>query len=79
VAIDVELFGQLAPHMPRRQTLTVERPTTASQTTAQELAVQLGLELDDIGLMSINGVQVELQELVPPDCRLCLFPPMSGG
>ncbi len=74
VAVDVELFGQLAPNVPRRQTLTIERPTTV-----QEIAIQLGLELDNIGLMSINGVQVELQELVPLNCRLCFFPPMSGG
>jgi molybdopterin converting factor small subunit len=74
VAVDIELFGQLALHLPRRQTLTMERPMTAEQ-----VAIQLGLNPDDIGLMSINGVQVELQELVPPDCRLCFFPPMSGG
>ena len=79
MAVDVELFGQLAPHLPRRQTLTVERPTTASQTTVQEIALQLRLNLDDIGLISINGVQVELHELVPLNCRLCFFPPMSGG
>ncbi len=47
--------------------------------TAGQVAVQLGLNLDDIGLMSINGVLVELHELVPLDCRLCFFPPMSGG
>ena len=74
MVVDIELFGQLALHLPRRQTLTMERPMTAEQ-----VAIQLGLNPDDIGLMSINGVQVELRELVPPDCRLCFFPPMSGG
>lgn len=47
--------------------------------TAEQVAIQLGLNPDDIGLTSINGVQVELQEPVPPGCRLCFFPPMSGG
>ena len=74
MAVDVELFGQLAPHLPRRQTLTLEHPTTV-----QEIALQLNLNLDDIGLTSINGIQVELQDLVPSNCRLCFFPPMSGG
>ena len=74
VAVDVELFGQLAPHMHRRQALAIERPTTV-----QEIALQLNLNLNDIGLISINGIQVELQESVPPDCRLCFFPHMSGG
>ena len=74
MTVDVELFGQLAPHVPRRQALTIERPTTV-----QEIALQLNLDLDDIGLTSINGIQVEFQELVPLNCRLCFFPPMSGG
>lgn len=47
--------------------------------TARDVAVQLGLNLDDIGLVSINGVQVELDEPVLPGGRLCFFPPMSGG
>ncbi len=74
MAVDVELFGQLAPQIARRQSLALERPTTV-----QDIAQQLGLNLDDIGLISINGVQVELQDLVSPTCRLCFFPPMSGG
>jgi len=74
VAVDVELFGQLAPHLPRRQTLTLEYPMTV-----QEIALQLDLNPDDVGLISINGLQVELHELVPLNCRLCFFPPMSGG
>ncbi len=74
MAVDVELFGQLAPQVARRQSLALERPTPV-----QDTALQLGLKLDDIGLVSINGVQVELQELVPLNCRLCFFPPMSGG
>ena len=74
MTVDVELFGQLALHLPRRQTLIMERPMTVEQ-----VAIQLGLNVDDIGLMSINGVQVELQELAPLNCRLCFFPPMSGG
>jgi molybdopterin converting factor small subunit len=74
MAIEVELFGQLAPHVSRRRTLTLERPATV-----EDIAIHLGLNPDEIGLLSINGVQVELQDLVPPNCRLCFFPPMSGG
>ena len=72
--IDVELFGQLAPGMQRRMTLTLERSMTV-----QEVANLLGLDPDDIGLIAINGVQSELDDPVPPDCRLCFFQPMSGG
>ena len=72
--IEIELFGQLAPSLPRRQSLTLERAMTV-----QEIAMQLGLDPDQIGLIVINGVQRELQDPAPPDCRLCFFPPVSGG
>jgi len=74
VPVDIELFGQLLPGAPRRQTLTLE-----GETTVRDIALGLGLELEEIGLISIDGVQSEEQDLVPPDCRLCFFPPMSGG
>jgi len=74
VPVDIELFGQLLPGAPRRQTLTLE-----GETTVRDIALGLGLELEEIGLISIDGVQSDEQDLVPPDCRLCFFPPMSGG
>ena len=72
--LDVELFGQLLPGAPRRQTLTLEHPATV-----QEVANRLGLDPDEIGLIVVNGVQSEMHDLVSPGCRLCFFPPMSGG
>jgi molybdopterin converting factor small subunit len=74
LAVDVELFGQLSPGVERRQTLSLERPTTA-----YEVAVLLGLDPEEVGLIVINGVLSQMQDPVPPDCRLCFFPPMSGG
>ena len=74
MAVDVELFGQLLPGAQRRRTLTLERPMTV-----QDVAVLLGLDPDDVGLIIINGVQSEMQDPVPPDGRLCFCPPMSGG
>ena len=73
-AVDVELFGQLLPNVERRQTLILDRPMTV-----QDVAVLLGLDPDDVGLIIINGVQSEMEDPVPPDGRLCFCPPMSGG
>ena len=72
--ISVELFGQLLPGSPRRQTLEL-----APRTTVREAAHQLGLTLEEIGLVTINGVQSELEDVVPPKSRLCFFPYLSGG
>jgi hypothetical protein len=72
--ISVELFGQLAPLSPRRQTLDL-----APHATVQKAARALGLNLEEIGVITINGVQSEMEDEIAPDCRLCFFPYLSGG
>jgi hypothetical protein len=72
--ISIELFGQLSPLSPRRQTLDL-----ANHAKVQEAAALLGLNSEEIGLITINGVQSELQGHLSPDCRLCFFPYLSGG
>jgi len=74
VTISVELFGQLSPHSPRHSTLE-----PANQVTVQETVILLGLNPEEIGLITINGVQSELEDLLPSECRLCFFPYVSGG
>lgn len=72
--IEVELFGQLSVDRPRKQKLSLDRPLEV-----REIAVLLDLDLELIGLITINGVQSELEDVISSDCRLCFFPPMSGG
>jgi hypothetical protein len=72
--IDVEIFGQLLPEAPRRRVLSVEDPITV-----QDVADLLGLHLNEVGLISMNGVQSEMENPVPPGARLCFFPYLSGG
>ena len=72
--ISIELFGQLSPSSPRRQTLDL-----AASAKVQEAAAMLGLVPDEIGIITINGVQSEMEDHLSPDCRLCFFPYLSGG
>jgi molybdopterin converting factor small subunit len=74
VAVHIELFGQLASDASRMHTLILDHPVTV-----QHIASQLGLDPEHIGLIVINGVQREMDDWVPLDCRLCFFPPVSGG
>ncbi len=74
MTINVEMFGQLLPGVERRHTLTLERPMVV-----EEVAVLLGLNPKDVGLISINGVQSEMEDPVSPGCRLCFFPFLTGG
>ncbi len=72
--ISIELFGQLSPPLPRHITLELE-----SQKIVRDVVIQLGLDAQEIGLIVINGVQSEMEDPVPPDCRLSFFPYVSGG
>jgi len=72
--VDIELFGQLAPDVPRRQALVLERPMTV-----RDVAILLGVEPDRIGLVVVNGVQSEMEDPAPSVGRLCFFPLLSGG
>jgi hypothetical protein len=74
MTLSVELFGQLTPPSPRRQSLE-----WTPGMMVQAVASLLGLNPEEIGLITINGVQSEIQDILPPDCRLCFFPYVTGG
>ena len=74
MSVDIELFGQLAPTVQRRQTLNLE-----SQVNVLDVANRIGVIPEEVGLITIDGVQHGMEDTVPLTCRLCFFPPMSGG
>lgn len=74
MSIEVEIFGQLLPLTERRQFLGAKRPILV-----REVADIIGLKSEEVGLITIDGVQSEMEDLVEPGCRLCFFPYMSGG
>lgn len=74
MAVDVEFFGQLLPGQPRRRTLEIQGPVLA-----RDLAPKLGLDLEEIGFISIDGKQCELDDTVQPNSRICFFPYITGG
>jgi hypothetical protein len=74
MAVDVEVFGQLLAGKPRRRTIDIERPTAV-----RDLAQLIGLDPEEIGLVTVDGVQSGLDHFVQPDSRLCFFPYVSGG
>ena len=72
--IEVELFGQLEPQLPRLQSVEV-----AESSTVWDVVKMLAIDLDKVGLITVNGIQCEELEKLPPDSRLCFFTHMSGG
>jgi hypothetical protein len=74
MSIEVEIFGQLLPLTERRQYLGMKQPVLV-----REVAILLGLESEEVGLITIDGVQSEMDDVVEPGSRLCFFPYMTGG
>ena len=74
MAVEIELFGNISPDMPRKQSLELERSMTVHQ-----VIDMLGIKPEEVGMVVINAVQSELDDLFPLDCRLCFFPYLSGG
>jgi hypothetical protein len=74
MSIEVELFGQLLPGVQRRQIMKLE-----SKIFVYEVANKLGIKPEEVGLITIDGVQSEMEDVVHSGCRLCFFPYMSGG
>ena len=74
MAVDIEVFGQLLPGQPRRRSVEIQGPSTV-----RDLARAIGLDPEAVGLITVDGVQSEMDEPVRPDSRLCFFPYVSGG
>ena len=74
MSIEIELFGQFASDRQRQQSWE-----TPSPLPIREIMDKLGLKDEEVGLISVNGVLSEPDELVHPGSRLCFFPHMSGG
>jgi molybdopterin converting factor small subunit len=72
--IEVELFGQLDTSRQGKRFIEV-----SDRSTARQVAELLKLEPGTIGLVTIDGVQQKMDARLSPGCRLCFFPPMSGG
>ena len=74
MSIEIELFGQFASNRQRLQTWEIKKPMLI-----RDVMEKLDLKDEEIGLISVNGVLRDPDELVHPGSRLCFFPPMSGG
>lgn len=74
MAVEIELFGNISPNVQRLFSLDLERSLTV-----REVMAMLGIDPQEVGLIVIDGVQHELEDTVPPGCRLCFFPYLSGG
>ena len=78
--IELNLFASLAQYAPdktgshNRQILEV-----AEGTTIIRLLEELGLPMDKIGMIFVNGLHAAGDEVLKDGDRVGVFPPVAGG
>jgi molybdopterin converting factor small subunit len=73
--VEVRIFGPLWEHLPAELELDLEGRAMA----VADLLARLGLDPEEVGIITVNGRQSFLDDIAPADGRVCIFPPMSGG
>jgi len=73
--VQVHVFGALWPIPQKDQELDLG----GREVRVRDLVASLGIDPEEAGIVTIDGRQCQLDEIVPASCRLCIFPPLSGG
>jgi hypothetical protein len=73
--VEVRIFGALWEHLPPRLELDLEGCDLAMT----KLLDRLGIDPAEVGIVTVDGRQSNLTEIVLAEGRVCIFPPMFGG
>jgi sulfur carrier protein ThiS len=73
--VEVRIFGGLWKHLAPRLELDLE----GSNVRVADLIAHLDIDPSEVGIVTVDGRQSRLDDLVPADSRVCIFPPMFGG
>ncbi len=73
--VSVHIFGALWPAVEREQQVDL----AGREVRVGDLIARLGIAPEEVGIVTIDGRQCRLEDVTPPVCRLCVFPPLSGG
>jgi molybdopterin converting factor small subunit len=73
--VEVRIYGPLWEHLEPSLELDLQGHDVA----VADLLARLGIDPAEVGIVTIDGRQSKLDEIIPADGRVCIFPPMSGG
>jgi molybdopterin converting factor small subunit len=73
--VEVRVFGTLWEHLEPSLELDLE----GRDVTIAALLAHLGIDPAEVGIVTVNRRQSNLDEIIPADGRVCIFPPMFGG
>jgi len=73
--IEIQIFGALWKHLASRLELDLE----GRDVRVSDLIAHLDIDPSEVGIVTVDGRQSSLEEIVPTSSRVCIFPPMFGG
>jgi molybdopterin converting factor small subunit len=73
--IEVRIFGALWKHLAPRLDLDLE----GREVSVADLIAHLDIDPSEVGIVTVDRRQRNLEDIVPADSRVCIFPPMFGG
>ena len=73
--VEVRIFGTLWKHLAPRLELDLE----GRDVRVADLIAHLDINPSEVGIVTVDRRQSNLDEIVPADSRVCIFPPMFGG
>ena len=73
--VEVRVFGELWEHLGPSVELDLEGHDVA----VADLLARLGIDPTEVGIVTVDRRLSKLDEIVPVDGRVCIFPPMFGG
>ena len=73
--VELRLYGVLWEHLEPQQELDLQGKTL----TVADVIDLLGIDTEQVGIVTINGRVQQSDGVVPASCRLCIFQPMLGG
>jgi sulfur carrier protein ThiS len=73
--VELRVYGTLWGHLEP----SLELDLDGRETVVADLLARLGIDPAEVGIVTVNRRQSNLDKIVPADGRVCVFPPMSGG
>lgn len=73
--VEVRISGALWQHLEPSMELHLE----GREVTVADLLARLGIDPAEVGIVTIDRRQSRLDEIIPEDGRVYIFPPMFGG
>jgi len=79
ITVDVCLYASLRRHASNMEVGRPQSVTVAAGITAGELVGRLGVPLDVVQLVFVNGRSRPLDHVLADGDRVGIFPPIGGG